>query len=295
VRRVKVLSELVYQFVQDFEGTVPRICKNLLEARANVKSEMAVTIDPVRRGLLNGKQLALKISCNSVYGFTGASRGLLPCIPIACSVTSVGQEMIKTTKMTVEEYFNASVIYGDTDSVMVNFHCGEGKYGLAKALQLGQEAARIVSSKFKPPIKLEFEKVYMPYILYSKKRYAGQMYTRADKPDRIDIKGLQVVRRDNSQLARDIMKELINAMIQEPPQRLLLALYARHSQRFCTLNTISQSDFSHKLCVMQAVTDEDIVKEKVQSRNDVIRVGFPGFQVPCFLLNLSGTYEHLIR
>jgi hypothetical protein len=75
----------------------------------------------------------------------------------------------------------------------------------------------------------------------------------------------------------------------------VLALYARHSQRFCTLNTISLSNFSHKLCVMQAVTDEDIVKEKVHSRNDVIRVGFPGFQVPCFLLNLSGTHEHLIR
>jgi len=32
----------------------------------------------------------------------------------------------------------------------------------------------------------------MPYILYSKKRYAGQMYTNPDKPDKIDIKGLQV-------------------------------------------------------------------------------------------------------
>jgi hypothetical protein len=32
----------------------------------------------------------------------------------------------------------------------------------------------------------------MPYILYSKKRYAGQMYTQPHKPDKIDIKGLQV-------------------------------------------------------------------------------------------------------
>ena len=36
------------------------------------KKEMGLTTDPVRKGLLNGKQLALKISCNSVYGFTGA-------------------------------------------------------------------------------------------------------------------------------------------------------------------------------------------------------------------------------
>jgi DNA polymerase delta subunit 1 len=55
-----------------------------------------------------------------------------------------------------------------------------------------QLAASLVTSKFKPPNELEFEKVYMPYILYSKKRYAGQMYTRPEKPDKIDIKGLQV-------------------------------------------------------------------------------------------------------
>ena len=54
-----------------------------------------------------------------------------------------------------------------------------------------QLAASLVTSKFKPPNELEFEKVYMPYILYSKKRYAGQMYTKPDKPDKIDIKGLQ--------------------------------------------------------------------------------------------------------
>lgn len=46
--------------------------------------------------------------------------------------------MIKTTAQTVEALFNATVIYGDTDSVMVNFHCGEGPDALAKALELGK-------------------------------------------------------------------------------------------------------------------------------------------------------------
>ena len=73
------------------QGILPRICKNLLLARKRAKKEMAQTDDPVRKGLLNGKQLALKISCNSVYGFTGAVRGMLPCVPIASSVTAIGQ------------------------------------------------------------------------------------------------------------------------------------------------------------------------------------------------------------
>jgi len=92
----------------------------------------------------------------------------------------------------VQEKFNATVIYGDTDSVMVNFHCGEGPDAVKKALELGTQAAQLVTKQFKEPNELEFEKVYMPYILYSKKRYAGQMYTNPDKPDKIDIKGLQV-------------------------------------------------------------------------------------------------------
>lgn len=41
-------------------------------------------------------------------------------------------------------------------------------------MELGKIAAEKISSYFKKPIKLEFEKVYFPYLLMSKKRYAGQ-------------------------------------------------------------------------------------------------------------------------
>ena len=48
--------------------------------------------------MYNGKQLAYKVSMNSVYGFTGASKGMLPCVPIASSVTRKGRTMIDDTK-----------------------------------------------------------------------------------------------------------------------------------------------------------------------------------------------------
>lgn len=37
---------------------------------------------------------------------------MLPCLAIASSVTAIGQQMIKTTKTTVEDLYNATVIYG---------------------------------------------------------------------------------------------------------------------------------------------------------------------------------------
>jgi DNA polymerase elongation subunit (family B) len=63
-----------------------------------------------------------------------------------------------------------------------------------------QEAAEYVSEKFVKPIKLEFEKVYHPYLLINKKRYAGLYFTRAEKHDKMDCKGIETVRRDNCPL-----------------------------------------------------------------------------------------------
>jgi DNA polymerase delta subunit 1 len=56
----------------------------------------------------------------------------------------------------------------------------------------GSEAADFVSAKFVKPIKLEFEKVYFPYLLISKKRYAGLYWTKPEKYDKMDSKGIEV-------------------------------------------------------------------------------------------------------
>jgi hypothetical protein len=59
---------------------------------------------------------------------------------------------------------------------------------VAEAMKLGQQAADLISTKFPPPVKLEFEKVYCPYLLMNKKRYAGLLWTRPDKWDKMDSK-----------------------------------------------------------------------------------------------------------
>jgi len=59
-------------------------------------------------------------------------------------------------------------------------------------VDLGAEAADFVTLQFVKPIKLEFEKVYYPYLLISKKRYAGLYWTRPEKYDKMDAKGIEV-------------------------------------------------------------------------------------------------------
>ena len=52
------------------------------------------------------------------------------------------------------------------------------KQDVERAMELGREAAAAVSKTFPPPVKLEFEKVYFPYLLMNKKRYAGLLWTK---------------------------------------------------------------------------------------------------------------------
>jgi DNA polymerase delta subunit 1 len=199
------------------KGMVPLILEGLLSARKRAKADLKNETDPFKKAVLNGRQLALKISANSVYGITGATVGKLPCLQIASSVTSYGRQMIEKTREEVEKHYtiangyeyDAQVIYGDTDSVMVKF----GPKDLATAMRLGQEAADLVSSKFISPIKLEFEKVYFPYLLINKKRYAGLYWTRTDKYDKMDSKGIETVRRDNCRLVQVCIETVLKKLL----------------------------------------------------------------------------------
>ncbi|KAJ5722341.1 DNA polymerase delta catalytic subunit [Penicillium malachiteum] len=199
------------------KGLLTQILEELLGARKRAKKELASETDPFKKAVLNGRQLALKISANSVYGLTGATVGKLPCLPIASSTTSYGRQMIEKTKQEVEARYtiangyshDAQVIYGDTDSVMVKFGVTE----LADAMKLGEEAADYVSSKFIKPIKLEFEKVYFPYLLINKKRYAGLYWTNTKKHDKMDTKGIETVRRDNCLLVQNVIETVLNKIL----------------------------------------------------------------------------------
>ena len=221
-----------FKFVQNVPSLLPSILMELKQFRKQAKKDMANSTGSLKQ-MYNGKQLAYKVSMNSVYGFTGASKGMLPCVPIASSVTRKGRMMIDDTKKYVEENFpGAKVRYGDTDSVMVEFDVGErkGEEAIKYSWELGERAADACTHLFKKPNNLELEKVYCPYFLYSKKRYAAKLWTQGKdggmNMDYIDVKGLQLVRRDNTPHMREVCKELLDVVLESsdtgPPKALAL-------------------------------------------------------------------------
>ena len=224
------IGDRTYKFAQDVPSLLPAILAELKQFRKQAKRDMAAATGFMKE-VYNGKQLAYKVSMNSVYGFTGAGKGILPCVPIASTTTSKGRSMIEETKNYVEKNFpGAKVRYGDTDSVMVEFDVGDrkGEEAIAYSWEVGERAAEECSALFKKPNNLELEKVYWPYFLYSKKRYAAKLWTQGKDGkmhmDYIDIKGLQVVRRDNTPHVREVCKELLDVVLTSsdpgPPKEL---------------------------------------------------------------------------
>lgn len=96
------------------EGILGKILMRLMQGRKATKKLMKTEKDPFIYEVLNGKQLAQKVTMNSVYGFTGAQNGILPLEPIASSVTATGRKMIDKTSKMAGERFGALTVYGDS-------------------------------------------------------------------------------------------------------------------------------------------------------------------------------------
>ena len=256
------------KFAQGIPTLLPSILTELKQFRKQAKKDMAASTGALK-AMYNGKQLAYKISMNSVYGFTGASKGILPCVNIASTVTTKGRSMIDQTKEYVEKNFpGAKVRYGDTDSVMVEFDVGDrnGIEAVEYSWEIGERAAEECTALFKKPNNLELEKVYWPYFLYSKKRYAAKLWTQGKdgkmNMDYIDVKGLQLVRRDNTAHVREVCKELLDVVLEssdtEPPKALAL-------QR--ALELIEGDVPNEKLTLSQSLSDSYKVKGNTVSIN----------------------------
>ena len=132
------------------EGVLPQILTELLSARKRAKADLKKEKDPFKKAVLDGRQLALKVSANSVYGFTGATVGKMPCLEISASVTAFGRDMIMHTKNLVTKKYckangyehDAEVVYGDTDSVMIKFGSKDLKKSIGGVDILVHNAAR---------------------------------------------------------------------------------------------------------------------------------------------------------
>lgn len=221
----------IYNFIEGKYvkyGTLPSILTKLLSERAKVTKQMKVETDPAKRKVLNGRQLALKITANSAYGLTGYPKSAIYCKAVAESTTATGRNMLYTAKSIVEENFPGSrVIYGDTDSIFIDFglkdedgNVRNDKKALAEAIQLGQQAAALINSKIDKPQNIVYEKTFLPFIIISKKRYIGHLYEHDVNSYAVKIMGLMLKRRDNAPIAKIAVGTVVTSIMSGDPIEL---------------------------------------------------------------------------
>jgi DNA polymerase elongation subunit (family B) len=85
-------------------GVIPTILDNLLVERKAIKKQMAKEKDQFKYRILDAKQLAVKVTANSLYGQLGAATSPVCKRDIAACTTSTGREMLYLAKKYDEEF-----------------------------------------------------------------------------------------------------------------------------------------------------------------------------------------------
>ncbi len=198
------------------KGILAKTVEDLIDARSEVKKEMAKAkdegdMDEYNR--LDAKQLAIKIMTNSFYGYTGYYRTRLYRLEIANAITAWGRETIEKTEKMIEDEFGYRTVYGDTDSVMID---AETK-NLDKAHKISQDVSEFITEKLPGRLILEPEKIYRSFLILTKKRYAGWAFEKSgdEWEEKIDMKGIETVRRDWPSIVSKTMEEVIDIILKE--------------------------------------------------------------------------------
>ena len=196
------------------KGSLPKIVAKLLAARKAKRVEITKTNDPFKKALLDAEQNAYKITANSLYGQLGSPTFKIRLQNLAASVTAYGRKQIMFSKAAIEKFYgpeagdprcSAVTVYGDTDSIFVNFNPRgpdgtqlKGREAVVATMELTEEAGKFITGTLKEPHDFEFDKVIYPFIIFSKKRYTGMFYE--DSPDSSKEKSMGIVlkRRDNA-------------------------------------------------------------------------------------------------
>jgi DNA polymerase elongation subunit (family B) len=216
---------------------MPSILEELLTARKTTRKLIPQQTDDFMKNVLDKRQLAYKVTANSLYGQCGAKTSTFYEQDIAASTTATGRLLLLYGKRIIEECYGdricetenygpvltkAEYVYGDTDSVFFTFNLQapdgtpiRGEKALEITIELAKHAGHLASSFLKAPHDLEYEKTFMPFCLLSKKRYVGMLYEDDYKKGKRKEMGIVLKRRDNAPIVKDIYGGIIDILMKE--------------------------------------------------------------------------------
>ena len=195
---VFIAPEVGHRFCKDPEGFYPIVLKKLLDNRRSAKKELT----RLQRGttayrLLKARERATKIITNAVYGFAGWAGSRWYFREVAESAAALGRRTI-TESVSIAKSMGLKVLYGDTDSLFLEYDEGRVKeFLLTIDRQLGLEIA--IGQVYKRILFTE-----------SKKKYAGLKQT-----GELDVVGMEAIRGDWSGLAKEVQNRVLQMVLED--------------------------------------------------------------------------------
>ncbi|KAK4336832.1 hypothetical protein RND71_043652 [Anisodus tanguticus] len=191
-------------------GILPTEIKKLVDSRREVKKlicDMKAT--PEEKQQLDIKQKALKLTANSMYGCLGFSNSRFYAKPLAAMITAKGREILNNTKQLAES-LGFEVIYGDTDSIMINTNSSN----FDDARSIGFKLQAEINKQYKL-LEIGIDGVFRSILLLKKKKYAAVVATKENNQIKFtkEVKGLDIVRRDWSVIARKVGEQVLDEIL----------------------------------------------------------------------------------
>lgn len=208
------------------KAPLPKVIGALVERRRRVKDMIKGEKDIVKKEQLNIRQQALKLLANSMYGCLGFSNSRFYAKPLAELITSQGREILQSTVELVQGNIGRNVIYGDTDSIMVDTSTEE----LSDVISLGRIIKKEVNKRYRL-LEIEMDGVFKRMLLLKKKKYAAVKIERgADGKDIevIEAKGLDMVRRDWCPLAKQASQFCLDQILSGKPREEVIGAIHEH-------------------------------------------------------------------
>jgi DNA polymerase I len=188
-------------------GILPKILKDLMRQRDEIKQKMKTVTDDVERKYLNGLQEAVKVLMNTFYGVFASSFYRFTDKNIGAAITAFARDNVKRIINDVEDE-KISVIYSDTDSVFMQSPINN----LDGSVNFGKEMARRFTTEGGT---LEFEKLLEPLFSHGKKkRYVGRVVWPT-KSEELLVRGYEIRRSDSFELQSRLLMELFEKILDE--------------------------------------------------------------------------------
>lgn len=194
------------------EGILPRILTQLINERNLIKKKMKSETDETLLMILDVEQWVIKICANSLYGFLKSQT--LPLTEGAMATTAWGRMYITQASEYFLDNYKIQTLYGDTDSIMLDF----SRFSDTEIHQKAVDFATEVSEIFPEVLVMEMEKIMV--VLFIKKKHYGAYFLDKqcnlimDKDQPFLFKrGIPLSRRDKAPILKELYEKTLRTML----------------------------------------------------------------------------------